>query len=227
MRELTDKAARDLIRLVRRGANPRTIAKAMRKWLIESARQAGVDVRVLRVDETQLVQALVDNGLTLPNQTEILRHIANGINPRTGTPAQLLTFMRTEQMDIYRQATMAAYRASGVVTGWQWEASLDDRVCLACAVMDGSVHDLSENGPDGHPNCRCTAIPIVRDEPMIPPDRGTGWIRKQDPDRLRQLMGPTRLEQYRNGTSLHHFVEKRSGGPGWRDYVTTRAIMKA
>lgn len=227
MRELTDKAALDLIRLVRRGANPKTIARAIRKWLVESARQAGISVSVLRVDENQLVQALVDNGLTLPDQTEILRHIANGLNPRTGTPAQLLTFMRTEQMDIYRQATMAAYRASGVVTGWQWEASLDDRVCLACAVMDGSVHDLSENGPDGHPNCRCAAIPIVRDEPMISPDRGTDWINKQSPDRLRSLMGPTRLEQYKNGTPLQDFVIRKSGGPGWRDYVTTRAIFKS
>ena len=227
MRELTNKAALELIRLVRRGANPRTIAKAVRKYLLASARQAGVSVSVLRADENQLVAALVDNGLTLPDQSEILRHVANGINPRTGTPSYLLTWVRTEQMDVYRSATMAAYRASAVVTGWQWEASLDDRVCLACAVMDGSIHDLSENGPDGHPNCRCAAIPIVRDEPLIPADRGTDWISHQSPGRLRQLMGPTRLEQYRNGTPLQDFIEKRPGGPGWRDYITTRAIMKS
>ena len=226
MRELTDKAAADLIRRVRRGENPKAIAKAMRQWLLESARQAGVSVRVLRVDEDQLVQALIDNGLALPDQTTILRHVANGLNPRTGTPAYLLTFMRTEQMDIYRRATLAAYRASGVVTGWQWEASLDDRVCLACAVMDGSTHDLSETGPDGHPNCRCAAIPIVRDELMIPADRGENWISRQSPDRLRSLMGPTRLEQYKNGTPLTDFITRRRS-PGWRDYVTVRAIMKS
>lgn len=76
-----------------------------------------------------------------------------------------------------------AYIQSGVVSGKEWLTSFDERTCPACGAMDGRIIGLNQNyfnrgdifqgfnlnyedikGPPLHPNCRCTLVPVVKEE---------------------------------------------------------------
>lgn len=78
------------------------------------------------------------------------------------------TIARTE---VQRAANMGRYHAwekSGKVEGKEWLTYFDDRTCPICAGLDGERRKLSEPFsigvmmPPAHPNCRCTAVPILK-----------------------------------------------------------------
>lgn len=71
-----------------------------------------------------------------------------------------LMIARTEQLNAYRRANVATFRAnSDVCDGWIWLAATD--ACPFCASMNGTRHSLDEV-LDSHPNCRCTQSPIAK-----------------------------------------------------------------
>lgn len=100
---------------------------------------------------------------------------------------------RSEVLRATNFAASEAYRQSGVVEKKEWLTAHDERVCPWCGPMDGKQLDLgdtfakkgdkivgtNENGkkvtltigidnidtPPLHPNCRCTLIPIVKENP--------------------------------------------------------------
>ena len=101
----------------------------------------------------------------------IVNGVAQGFNPRKvatllhqqlGAPlarAQLIA--RTEILRAQREVSQKAFQEnSQVVGGWTWQAALDDRTCDFCWALNGEHFDVEE-GPDTHPNCRCTMIPDV------------------------------------------------------------------
>jgi hypothetical protein len=101
----------------------------------------------------------------------LLRAIALGINPNTigaemarrlglGLVWAMRT-ARTAQLYAYREASRATYAAnSDIVKQWRWHAQLDDRTCVSCLAMHGTLHDLNETLEDHH-NGRCAMLPIV------------------------------------------------------------------
>lgn len=96
---------------------------------------------------------------------------------------------RTETIRATNYATLSAYKESGVVQAKQWLTTPDERTCEWCGPMDRRVLGLDDdwfkrgesfqgvNGgtikldygsvdqPPLHPNCRCTLIPIVLQQP--------------------------------------------------------------
>jgi hypothetical protein len=65
---------------------------------------------------------------------------------------------------ISNQASMDAYRGSGVVKEYEFLATLDDRTSEICQELDGKVFTLAQgktgvNMPPMHPYCRSTTIP--------------------------------------------------------------------
>lgn len=101
------------------------------------------------------------------------------------TRVRSIRIARTEVLKATNQATLEAYKQSGVVTGKEWFTALDEKVCQWCAPMQGRVKALDNDyfiqgesfvGKEGgkinfeiddvsapplHPMCRCTLIPIT------------------------------------------------------------------
>ena len=90
------------------------------------------------------------------------RQIARGISKSLGvglTDAMRTT--RTVQLYSYREATRMNWLAnSDIVKGWIWFAELDDRTCMSCITMHGTIHPLTESLND-HYNGRCAMLPLL------------------------------------------------------------------
>ena len=84
---------------------------------------------------------------------------------------------RTELLRAANLGALAIYKANrDVLKGWEWLTSVDDRVCIICAPLDGVVFtfddepsdsSVSPQGsvpPPAHPQCRCTVVPALNDE---------------------------------------------------------------
>lgn len=90
----------------------------------------------------------------------------------------------TESIRASNTASVEAYRQSGVVTGKQWLAELDEHTCIFCQDLNGQVTELDADfvdkgttlevdgqslsvdyvdvgEPPLHVDCRCTTIPII------------------------------------------------------------------
>lgn len=75
---------------------------------------------------------------------------------------------RTELIRAHHQATIQEYRSWGVLgikVQGEWKTAGDDRVCPACASMEGRIFTLDEIEPliPLHPQCRCIALPYVKE----------------------------------------------------------------
>jgi SPP1 gp7 family putative phage head morphogenesis protein len=62
-----------------------------------------------------------------------------------------------------------AYRRNvDVLDGYQWLTARDERVCVQCRGLDGRIEPLNSSfRPPAHPNCRCTVIPVVRQDILV------------------------------------------------------------
>ena len=181
---------------------------------------------------------------------ELIRGVVVGTNPRVtarrmvartegafnGGLSRALTIARTETLDAYRAAAQAAQQQhSDVLAGWQWVAALSSRTCPACVGMHGTVHPLSEPGPLGHQQCRCTRVPAVkswaelglpgREPPSLVQDR-EAWFNGLSVREQRNLLGPQRYAAWRAGKYPMSAWAQRRKSSGWRDsYVPSPAPM--
>lgn len=117
---------------------------------------------------------------------------------------------RTELLDASRAATQAWEQANATtLQGWEWLSSRSATTCPSCWANDGTMHELTEPGPDDHVNGRCTRmvrtktwreLGIALDEPA-----GLQRISAEDHfkslDREQQLaiMGAARLKALDDG----------------------------
>jgi len=173
---------------------------------------------------------------------ELLRGVAAGSNPRAtalriiartergfnGGLARALTIARTETLDAHRAAAhLACQEHADVLKGWRWYTALDANTCPACIGMAGSFHQVDEPGPEGHPNCRCVAIPVVKawaelgvDHVEEPPDLfpdAQAWFDDLGEGEQRRILGPARYAAYRaGGYPMKGWAHRRSN-TGWRD----------
>lgn len=179
---------------------------------------------------------------------ELIRGVASGSNPRqtarrivrrveyrfNGGLNRALTIARTETLDAHRAATaLAQAQHADVLAGWIWLADLSPRICPACLAQHGSRHPLTEPGPLGHQNCRCTRVPVVKpwaelghvipEPPSLIPD-ARAWFDSLPVDTKRDILGRTRYAAYAAGAyPMSAWVVRRST-PGWRDsYVVSPA----
>lgn len=135
-----------------------------------------------------------------------------------GGVASAVTIARTELIDANRASATATYEAnSDIVVGWRWLTSLGPRTCPACWGLHNTLHETGET-QDGHPNCRCTQIPVLADDP----DKGDLGDPKSKFDKMSEakqqaVLGPGRYAAYKDGKlKLADMAQKREN-PGWRD----------
>lgn len=77
---------------------------------------------------------------------------------------------RTAVMDMSQRAHERFWNANDdVIVEWEFDASLDYRVCLECAPYDGQTSKERSGLPEVpvHPNCRCRVLPITETEKAL------------------------------------------------------------
>lgn len=97
---------------------------------------------------------------------ELAREIADKLEVSYSSAVRLA---RTEGRYVANLGTIAAYKESGVVTKFQFMATLDDKTSVICQDMDGKVFDLQHAVPGVmtpplHPYCRSTTVPYFPDD---------------------------------------------------------------
>lgn len=143
-----------------------------------------------------------------------------------------LTTARTAALWAYRAATNVNYqRNSDVVKGWVWLSARDQRTCMSCIALHGSVHPLTELQADHHAG-RCAQAPILVTyaelgiegaPPEEPPqyERGEDWFKRQTPAMQRLMLGPAKLRAWQDGafqfSQLSRVYNSPVYGKMWRE----------
>lgn len=193
--------------------------------------------------------------LRLPDDVEaslrraLVRGITVGENPRpvaarlirdaraafTGGLPRATMIARTEMLDATRAAAQAWDTTNqDVLAGWTWLCALDKRSCAACVRMHGTEHPVTEPGPEGHQNCRCTRAPLVKAAriPGVPEDTrptvqtGPDWWAQQDTGTQDAVLGRTRADLLRSGKVTWDDLVTRRTTTGWRDSLAPTPIQK-
>lgn len=157
-------------------------------------------------------------------RVNLIRGVAAGDNPVTvgrrmlrdtetvfnGGLPRAIRISRTEMLDAMREGARLVDEANrDVVTGWVWTATLGADTCPACWSMHGQVFPPDSPGPYGHPNCRCTRVPKLKDwddlgftglvePPDLLPDAEATFDALPPNVQLR-ILGPARFDAWRRG----------------------------
>lgn len=144
------------------------------------------------------------------------------------------TIMRTETLRAYREVSRATYEANtDVLEGWTWQAHLDARTCIACAVMDGTLHPVTDT-LDGHPRCRCAMLPRTKSwedlgvpgladtRPKVP--AGRDWIEAQPESVQRAMMGPAKFDAWKRGDITLDDMVAQHHSDDWGTMRTERSL---
>lgn len=141
---------------------------------------------------------------------------------------------RTELLDASRAATQAWGEAnSSTLQGWEWLSSRSATTCPACWAQDGTLHELTETGPDGHVNCRCTRMLRTKTwrELGLELDEPDGLARITAEDHFRdlpaatqrQIMGPARLKALNDGAPWSSLAVEKPN-VDWRRSYQVRPV---
>jgi SPP1 gp7 family putative phage head morphogenesis protein len=130
------------------------------------------------------------------------------------------------------QARQAFYEANDdLVSGVQWHATLDTKTCVLCGDLDGQQWGIDEDHPTPPLHigpCRCVLVPVLKswrelgiDADEITPGMRAAmdgqeseattyedWLGRQSDARQDEILGPSRAELFRNGTSLDDMVDR-------------------
>jgi SPP1 gp7 family putative phage head morphogenesis protein len=179
---------------------------------------------------------------------QLVRGLLTGANPQAtarqivkategifnGGLARAMTIARTETLDAHRAAAQVAHNQNAdVLRGWMWLAATSTRTCPACLGMNGTEHPLTEPGPLGHQNCRCTRVPLTKtwrdlgidiDEPEPPVTGSQAWFDSQDEATQRKILGPARHAAYLRGDYPMSAWAARRSNDGWRPAYYTSPI---
>lgn len=116
------------------------------------------------------------------------------------------SLLRSVQLDSYRTASNMQMMANeSVLEGHMRIAVLDDRTCMACIALHGTMLGLNEKVLD-HRMGRCTSIPIVRNRP-VRIQSGEDWLTSQSSERQQRIMGQAAYNAYNAGeVQIRDFV---------------------
>ena len=169
-------------------------------WTLPARQQA--------VMKSTLIRGVAVGESPLAAAREMLKRLGGSF---LGGLSRALTLARTEILDAYRAAAKQSRQKNyDILDGWQWVASLSNNTCPACLSMHGQIFDAKESGPDGHPNCACVGVPVVKSwkdlgididdlEPRIEPGDGERWLLDQPEEVQRQILGNKGWDKWQSG----------------------------
>jgi hypothetical protein len=140
----------------------------------------------------------------------------------------LLLVARDQQIRNYREASRDVYQQSGVVYGYMRIAAKNDRTCMACLALDGTVWPTSKMMPL-HPQDRCSMIPLVsgRDVPEF--DNGLDYFKSLSPKQQKERLGEVKYNMWQKGefelSQIVSFKENETWGTSTR-ITTVKDLIK-
>lgn len=187
-------------------------------------------LRPLSAEATAAVRAELIRGVAAgSNPREVARRIVARVRGRfNGGLTRAMTIARTEILSAHREAArLAREQHLDVLAGWRWMCDLSTRTCPACLAKHGTMHPPAQAGPDGHPNCRCAAVPVTKswadlgvdgmaEPPDLFPDARTWFDALPAADQL-TIMGPERLALLQSGVIGWDDLATVRRNSGWRD----------
>lgn len=163
----------------------------------------------------------------------LISSTAKGVNPRdtarlmadamAGNLTRALTIARTEQLRAYRQANREQMQASGVVNGYVRRCALNDRTCMACIALDGTVYATDEL-MEVHPNDRCFMQPLVAGLDPVQTTSGAEWFQAQPEATQQSMMGPEKYAAWQDGQFQLEQLAKTSVDPVWGPTVRVASL---
>jgi len=95
-------------------------------------------------------------------------------NQKNDSKVAIDRYARTKTTEVFNEARREAFNESGVVSGYQYSAILDDRTTDICSSLHGAKFiSGSEPIPPLHFNCRSVLIPITKFEEFTPDKTST------------------------------------------------------
>jgi SPP1 gp7 family putative phage head morphogenesis protein len=144
-----------------------------KKWAERAAGQLIKDIDATTIDSVRRhVAAWAESGAPLESLIEKL-------TPTFGQGRASL-IAATETTRAYAEGNRIAYKASGVVTSWEWQTANDNLVCPICGPLNGKVVKIDApfnvhlpagmkveafDAPPSHPGCRCWLTPTIDELP--------------------------------------------------------------
>lgn len=121
------------------------------------------------------------------------------------------SLVRTAVNHTSNVARQESYGAnSDILRGWMFVATLDSRVTLTCASLNGKIFPIGEGPqPPRHWGCRSTSIPMLKGQDKLFGQRASkdgpvdanlsfsDWLRNQPKGVQDDILGPTRAELFR------------------------------
>lgn len=210
---------------------------AIRAIVDRTAGQVTARSRPLSTQAEAAMKSTLVKGVAVGNNpnaaaTDMLARVKGAFN---GGLHRARVIAATEILDAHRAASREQQdrlARQGVVTGWQWIATLDHRTCPSCLAMHGTQHPVSVAGPLDHQQGRCDRLPVtapwhelgfegIEEPPSILPDAHTWFDGLSDADRVR-IMGAERLALLDSGAIDWSDLATRRETSGWRpSYVPT------
>lgn len=141
-----------------------TIRANVRKFtqsMLDTEREKMIDI----------IKQGIDEGLSIAN---IRRNMMSAFDELSKIQSERIA--RTEVIRTSNEASIDAWRESGVVKGKQWFTAEDDRVDDLCAELNGKivyslkgnfyskVTEFDNGNPPIHPNCRCVLLPVLDED---------------------------------------------------------------
>lgn len=144
------------------------------------------------------------------------------------TRNRALMIARTEIMRAQRSALLQVYQANAdILSGWRWHAARTTRTCPACLAMDGTVFQLDVRFFPGHPGCRCTALPELKDDGTSPMRPASEWFASLDAATQDGIVGKLGGSLYRAGRLELEDFAKRHDSPTWGASYTDGGVSYA
>lgn len=166
---------------------------------------------------------------------QLIRGVALGWNPRKTARAmaagstrsldRMMNIARSEQMRVYRTASLDAYKATNFIKSYKRLSARDSRTCAGCLAADSTEYAL-EVEFKSHPSCRCTLVPIIDGLPPLRFQSGTEWFAEQDVKTQREILGPTKYGMWSRGmVDFSEFASVRHNAT-WGDAIVPTTVRE-
>jgi len=146
-----------------------------------------------------------------------------------------LEISRNENLRAYRTASLQTYNANAdVVKAWQRHSARDDRVCMACVMLDGTIYSLATDMAD-HSMGRCGILPVTKTyaelgidapEPQFQDESAREWFERQDEATQRKMMGTGKYEAWKAGEFKLEDMPHKTTDAVWGDSWTPKPLYE-